>query len=366
MLAARDWLKSISVSTHLTLGMLLRLLLIMYGQHQDETMEVKYTDVDYKVFTDAARHVYEGGSPYERHTYRYSTVQYSTAQYSTVQIHYMYRYSPLLAWLMIPNIVWSPNLGKLIFVLCDILAGQLIYKILKSECLSSEWTCRLSACLWLYNPLVMNVSTRGSAESVIVALVLLTIHLHQQKVFILTGIVYGLAVHMKIYPVIYCLTLYLPLSHSHGLKSLLEVNVARVRLVLSSLVTLGLLTWLCYALYGEDFLEETYLYHVTRKDIRHNFSVYFYLLYLTVEYDDLGLNLVTFLPQLILLLVITAKFNRIHDVIFAMFCQTLVFVTFNKVVTAQYFLWYFSLLPLVLPHLNFSSMDILLGCLLWG
>ena len=195
---------------------------------------------------------------------------------------------------------------------------------------------------------------------------LLTIHLHQQKVFILTGIVYGLAVHMKIYPVIYCLTLYLPLSHSHGLKSLLEVNVARVRLVLSSLVTLGLLTWLCYALYGEDFLEETYLYHVTRKDIRHNFSVYFYLLYLTVEYDDLGLNLVTFLPQLILLLVITAKFNRIHDVIFAMFCQTLVFVTFNKVVTAQYFLWYFSLLPLVLPHLNFSSMDILLGCLLWG
>ena len=92
MLAAGDWLKSISVSTHLTLGMLLRLLLIMYGQHQDETMEVKYTDVDYKVFTDAARHVYEGGSPYERHTYRYSTVQYSTVQYRTVQ-HSIVQYS---------------------------------------------------------------------------------------------------------------------------------------------------------------------------------------------------------------------------------------------------------------------------------
>ena len=212
----------------------------------------------------------------------------------------------------------------------------------------------------------MNVSTRGSAESVIVALVLLTIHLYQQKVFILTGIVYGLAIHLKIYPIIYCLTLYLSLSNSPGFRSLLEINVARVRLVVSTLVTLSLLTCLCYSLYGEEFLQQTYFYHVTRKDIRHNFSVYFYLLYLTVEYDDLGLNLVTFLPQLILLLVITAKFNRIHDVIFAMFCQTLVFVTFNKVVTAQYFLWYFSLLPLVLPHLNFSSMDILLGCLLWG
>ena len=63
MLPAREWLKSISISTHLTLGMLLRLILIAYGQHQDETMEVLYTDVDYKVFTDAARHVYDGGSP---------------------------------------------------------------------------------------------------------------------------------------------------------------------------------------------------------------------------------------------------------------------------------------------------------------
>lgn len=212
----------------------------------------------------------------------------------------------------------------------------------------------------------MNVSTRGSAESVIVALVLLTIHLYQQKVFILTGMVYGLAIHMKIYPIIYCLTLYIPLTNSTGLRSLLEVNVARVRLVVSTVLTLSLLTWLFYNMYGEDFLQDAYLHHITRKDIRHNFSVYFYLLYLTVEYDDAGLNLVTFLPQLILLLVITAKFNRIHDVIFAMFCQTLIFVTFNKVVTAQYFLWYFSLLPLILPHLNFSTMDVLLGCLLWG
>ena len=84
-------------------------------------------------------------------------------------------------------------------------------------------------------------------------------------------------------------------------------------------------------------------------------------MYLTVEYDDIGLNLLTFLPQLILLVVVSVRFSKLHDVNFALFCQTLIFVTFNKVVTAQYFIWYFSLLPLILPSLSFSKKDMLLG-----
>lgn len=344
MAPAMDWARSIGINTHLAVATFLRLVLIAYGQHQDVTMEVKYTDVDYRVFTDAARHVWEGGSPYDRHTYRYS---------------------PLLAFLMLPNI-WSPSIGKLVFVLFDIFAGKLIYCILRSESSTSESVARLAACCWLHNPLVMNVSTRGSAESVIVALVLLTIHLYQQKVFILTGLVYGLAIHLKLYPLVYCLTLYLPLTHRSGLGSLLDLNTARLRLVLSTILSLALLTLLCYQLYGWQFLEETYLYHVTRKDSRHNFSVYFYLLYLTVSDDDIGLNVLTFLPQILLLLLFSYKFSNIYEVNFCLFCQTLVFVTYNKVVTAQYFLWYFSLLPLILPNLNFGRKDFLLGGLLWG
>ena len=46
-----------SISFGLVVGAVARLLLVAYGVWQDKTMVVKFTDVDYNVFTDAARHI---------------------------------------------------------------------------------------------------------------------------------------------------------------------------------------------------------------------------------------------------------------------------------------------------------------------
>ena len=55
------------------------------------------------------------------------------------------------------------------------------------------------------------------------------------------------------------------------------------------------------------------------------------MLYLTVGDDDIGLNILTFLPQVLLLVLLTYKYSSVYEVNFCIFCQTLVFVTFNKV-----------------------------------
>ena len=117
-----------------------------------------------------------------------------------------------------------------------------------------------------------------------------------------------------------------------------------------ALLTFATITAGCYAAYGWPFLFETYLYHFVRADNRHNFSPYFYDLYL--RYDDArtraGVGLLAMLPQLGTTALVGAAFYR--DPPAALLLQTAVFVVWNKVITVQYFNWYLALVPLVLPQ----------------
>lgn len=80
-------------------------------------------------------------------------------------------------------------------------------------------------------------------------------------------------------------------------------------------------------------MQHTYLYHVTREDHRHNFSIWFYQMYLGIDNTSPWMGLVAFVPQLALVTIIGIAFGK--DLFFATFVQTFIFVTFNKVITSQ-------------------------------
>ena len=54
-----------------------------------------------------------------------------------------------------------------------------------------------------------------------------------------------------------------------------------------------------------------------------------------------------------------------EHIVLSMFAQTVAFVTFNKVVTSQYFLWYLMFVPLLCCSLRMSPRKSLLLVSLW-
>ncbi|CAK9034940.1 GPI mannosyltransferase 1 (GPI mannosyltransferase I) (GPI-MT-I) (Phosphatidylinositol-glycan biosynthesis class M protein) (PIG-M), partial [Durusdinium trenchii] len=107
-----------------------------------------------------------------------------------------------------------------------------------------------------------------------------------------------------------------------------------------SLSTFMVLVAFFYKLYGMEFLQCAYLHHSQRKDPQHNFSVYFFLVNGSADVTRFA-----FLPQLCLSTYLGLRSSGGWAPVFLL--QTLAFVATNKVLTAQYFVWWFCLLPAV-------------------
>ena len=352
-------------------SLIIRYLIILITEYLYYNYGILYTDIDYHVFSDGAKHVAKLESPYERETYRYT---------------------PLLAALMIPNIkIWYP-IGKFLLSTIDVGVGYLIELLLKYQdntnddektfndivkAKRDEAFYGYSSLFYLYNPLTIVICTRGSADCIITFLVLLSLIYLEKRNYYLSALIYGFAVHFKIYPIIYAPSLFLCLIYQEYVKNTQQPHepikfcqrifykiISTIKMVFKYLFTKVALSFviissgvfffflsLFYKLIGYKFLYEYLLYHLVRKDHRHNYSIFYYTIYLTYDNDfSKYLSLITFLPQMILIL--TATIFLYKDINLCLIVLTMIFVHFNKVITAQYFIWYLSLIPLIV-HRNF-------------
>ncbi|KZT26388.1 glycosyltransferase family 50 protein [Neolentinus lepideus HHB14362 ss-1] len=370
--------------TILVVSSLLRLGLILYSEWHDKHSKVKYTDIDYRVFSDAARfllrpspgNIAQGplgtqlgfGDPYTRSTYRYT---------------------PLLALLLAPNEWVHPSFGKYLFAGCDILAGVLLYRMLSDRILprfamhtspknrgdrpeagSRAALAAFLTSLHLLNPLVFTISTRGSSESILSLFVLLTLYACLKESWDTAAVLLGVSTHWKIYPVIYAAACVGVIAGRGAYSGWIGrfVSAKTVRFGLLSAGTFFALGGAMYLVWGQPFLEHTYLYHLSRLDHRHNFSPYFYSIYLTYPSSFsssapssvqklLRSPLTSLGPQMTLSIGAGLLFGMLggeEHLPFTWFVQTVVFVVFNRVCTSQYFLWYILFLPLLIPRLSWS------------
>lgn len=326
-----------------------RITLVLYAHIHDYLFKVNFTDIDYHVFSDAAKHVSKGGSPFDRATYRYT---------------------PALAWILLP-VVNFPDFGKILFCVFDIIVAALYFKIMEKdldETKSEESRVEMEndqtmnvVIYWLANPLTAIISARGNAESIVSAVVLLNIVLLQKGYWKSAALVHGaLAIQLKIYPLIYLPSVFLSLSSFGAQKDI----VSRLKSLFSNwrgfvyafvtLTSFGLVVFFFYQIYGQLFLDEYLIYHIKRRDLAHNFSPYFYLLYLYETNPTISqiIGLAAFIPQL--LLTVIFAFKHYDDLPFCWFITTFAFVTFNKVCTSQYFVWYIVLLPLLAHKIMMS------------
>ncbi|PPQ63270.1 hypothetical protein CVT24_006795 [Panaeolus cyanescens] len=406
-----------SIHNVVALSVVIRVVLIIYSEWHDARSVVKYTDIDYRVFSDASNFLLHptdtniAQGPLKWNIGKSVMLQSQSASVITfISVFYSpytretYRYTPLLALLLVPNAL-LPSFGKFLFAACDIANGLLIYNLLETEILPwtkkyssgsskspsassnlKKWATIFSA-IHLLNPMVFSISTRGSSESVLSLFVLLTLYASLKGHWDASAVLLGVSTHWKIYPLVYgvsCLgVIGNQVARSTSRWSSLwssVVNKKTIRFFLISAGTFSSLGLICYAIWGYPFVYESYLYHVHRIDHRHNFSPYFYPSYLnypsltpSTSQESVSLwtrllrsSLTSFVPQMGLSLGLGLLFGRHkRDIVFAWFTQTVVFVVFNKVCTSQYFLWYLLLLPLLLPQLSMTRWQAASYLIIW-
>ncbi len=242
-----------------------------------------------------------------------------------------------------------------------------LFVSLQTNAASTRALSWLVGVFWLFNPITAAVSVRGNAESVLGFFILSCLLCVLQGRVVASGLLFGICIHLKLYPIIYAPAIYLHLCGPGALtwRRLLLPNQRHWVFGFATLASLLGLTGAGYAAYGWTFLHHAYFYHFTRVDLWHNFAPHFYPIYLfegvlaQAEKGDLYdanlwpynclppwvmqeffkvenlkrmyalFKVAIMLPAVVMIVVLAFKLRRKQS--FAWFATTFVFVAFNKV-----------------------------------
>lgn len=255
---------------------------------------------------------------------------------------------------------------QVLFASADIIAAYLVVSISQLQNASQQQTLWAVAA-WLCNPFTATISTRGSCDALVVVMLLAIMQLLLRGRRLPAALLFGLAVHFRIYPIIYAPSIVLFLASQSTRRQSIQAQqqdqrskqqqaqkaqhhqqqqqdhqaTSMPQSLLHQTLNFGIISGsvflalglLFYHIYGHEFLHEAFLHHLTRRDPRHNFSAHFYHTYLTFMEPFRGPAMIdpsraAALPQLLLQLWISWKMHQ--QLPFCWLMQTIAFVTFNK------------------------------------
>ena len=160
-------------------GAALRIALVLYSALHDNYITPPFTDIDYHVALSGAEQLAAGKSPYDAATYRYS---------------------PVLAYVMLPSVLLHQSTGKVVFSVADLLCAAVV-EAMAVRIGANERELQWVHAAWLYNPMIAILSARGSSDALLVALPVLAL------LYLLTSPQSNLPsstlLHLKIVPIIF-------------------------------------------------------------------------------------------------------------------------------------------------------------------
>lgn len=293
-----------------------------------------HTDTDYKVYTEGAYHLVHNRNPYYRHTYRYS---------------------PIMAFINIPNL-YFPHFGILLFNVIDFINIFILRKCIRLNKSLSKHRVNLFVSFGAWNLLMGYISAKGSGESITVFFFFQSIYYTMKfrteknktgkgklRDLLYAAINYGILAHIRLFPVLMGLSFVLYLSKG----KLITLDTIRFGVFVAA-VNMFLL-YLFYQLFGTIFLEEYAYYHLVRKDPRINYSLFWMRqAYQHFDYHSVSkFNMINLVTRVGIIVYSAIKFrNRLPE---AIFIQIMVFTVFNTVYTNQYAIWEIMVTPLLGP-----------------